>query len=125
MALNASIVVAVPETGCDPMENAEQIAGNIAVIKRGECTFAEKASGAEGAGAVAVIITNNRIEELWNMAGDEFSAVGIPSMMVTQDAGAQLRENSGQACAIAIGTHTHPPLTQCRGRAATTHWKAQ
>ena len=101
--MNASIVLAVPETGCDPLKNAEQIAGNIVVIKRAQCTFAVQASMAEAAGAVAVIIFDDRNEELSNMAGD-FAAVAIPVMMVTQDAGAKLRENLGQACAIRIGT---------------------
>ena len=100
--LNASTVVAVPEMGCTPLENAEQMAGNIAVINRGGCVFAEKARNAEAAGAVAVIITNNRIEPLVKMSGD-FSAVTIPAMMATQDGGAELRKNSGRACAIRIG----------------------
>ena len=101
--MNASIVVAVPETGCAPLENAEQMAGNVAVIQRAQCTFAVQASMAEAAGAVAAIVTDDRDEDLSSMAGD-FSAVTIPAMMVTQDAGAKLRENLGQACAIAIGT---------------------
>jgi hypothetical protein len=104
VAMNASIVVAVPETGCAPLENAEQMAGNIAVIQRApQCTFAVQASMAQAAGAVAAIVTDDRDEDLSSMAGD-FSAVTIPAMMVTQDAGAKLRENLGQACAIAIGT---------------------
>jgi hypothetical protein len=100
--LRASTVVAVPEMGCTALENVEQMAGNVAVINRGACFFAEKARNAEAAGAVAVIITNNRIEAPWKMAGD-FSAVTIPAMMVTQDGGAELRRNSGRACAIRIG----------------------
>ena len=100
--LNASTVIAVPEMGCTPLENAGQMAGNIAVINRGACTFAEKARNAEAAGAVAVIITNNRIEPLVKMTGD-FSAVTIPAMMVTQDGGAELRKNSGRACTIQMG----------------------
>jgi hypothetical protein len=108
-AMNASIVVAVPETGCVPLENAEQMAGNIAVIQRApRCTFAVQASMAQAAGAVAAIVTDDRDEDLSNMAGDfsagDFSAVTIPAMMVTQDAGDKLRENLGQACAIRIGT---------------------
>jgi hypothetical protein len=101
--MNVSNVVAVPEAFCDPLENIEQIAGNIVVIKRAQCTFEVQASMAEAAGAVAAIVTNDRNKDLWNIAGD-FSAVTIPVMMVTQDAGAKLRENLGQACAIWIGT---------------------
>ena len=101
--LSASTVLAVPELGCAALENVEQMAGNIAVIRRGDCTFAEKASNAQAAGAVAVVITNNRVGAPWKMVGD-FSAVTIPAMMVTQDAGVKLRENLGQVCAIRIGT---------------------
>jgi hypothetical protein len=117
--LNASTVVAVPEMGCTPFENAEQMAGNIAVINRGACFFAEKARNAEAAGAVAVIITNNRIEPLVKMTGD-FSAVTIPAMMVTQDGGAELRKNSGRACAIRIGMRSIAwhINEQCRGYSA-------
>jgi hypothetical protein len=102
--LNASTVEAAPETGCTRLQNAEQIAGNVAVIKRGGgCTFVEKARNAQAAGAVAVIITDNQqIEPPIAMPGD-FSAVSIPAMMVTQDGGAELRENSGRACTIQIG----------------------
>ena len=114
--LNASTVVAVPEMGCTPLENAEQMAGNIAVINRGACKYADKARNAEAAGAVAVIITNNRIEPLVTIPGD-FSAVTIPAMMVTQDGGAELRKNSGRACAIRIGMRSIAwhINEQCRG----------
>ena len=100
--LNASAVIAVPEFGCTPLENAAQIAGNIAVIGRGTCPFAQKASIAQAAGAVAVVITDNRVAVLLKMVGD-FSAVAIPAMMVTQDSGAKLRENSGRVATIGIG----------------------
>ncbi len=100
--LSSSTVVAVPEMGCSPLENGEQMAGNIAVITRGACTFTEKARNAQAAGAVAVIITDDRAQGLVPMPGN-FSGVTIPAMMVTQDGGARLRENSGRACAIRIG----------------------
>ena len=100
--MNASTVVAVPEMGCSPLENGEQMAGNIAVINRGACFFSEKALNAQAAGAVAVIITDDRVQGLVPMPGN-FSGVTIPAMMVTQDGGARLRENSGRACAIRIG----------------------
>jgi hypothetical protein len=100
------MVLAVPEMGCSPLENAAQVAGNIAVINRGACFFAEKALNAQAAGAVAVIIMNNRIDPdeplVTRMSGD-FSAVTIPAMMVSQAGGKKLRENLGRAAAIKIG----------------------
>ena len=100
--LSSSMVLAVPEMGCSPLENAAQVAGNIAVINRGACFFAEKALNAQAAGAVAVIIMNNRDEPLVRMSGD-FSAVTIPAMMVSQADGKRLRDNAGRTVTIAIG----------------------
>jgi len=45
-------------SGCEATDFAGFTAGNIAVIQRGNCTFALKAQNAEAAGAVGVIIFN-------------------------------------------------------------------
>ncbi|HKY28014.1 MAG TPA: PA domain-containing protein, partial [Pyrinomonadaceae bacterium] len=45
--------------GCSPFDNAAAVAGNIALIERGTCTFAQKARNATDAGAVGAIIYNN------------------------------------------------------------------
>ena len=100
--LTSSMVLAVPEMGCSPLDNTERMAGNIAVINRGACTFVEKVRNAQAAGAAAVVITDNRIDPLVKMTGD-FSAVTIPAMMATQAGGKKLRENLGRAAAIKIG----------------------
>jgi 3-hydroxy-3-methylglutaryl CoA synthase len=68
--LTSSMVLAVPEMGCSPLDNTERMAGNIAVINRGACTFVEKVRNAQAAGAVAVVITDNRIDPLVKMTGD-------------------------------------------------------
>ena len=48
---------AAPSEGCGPIVN--DIAGRIALIDRGSCTFEQKALNAQAAGAIAVIICNN------------------------------------------------------------------
>ena len=45
-------------SGCEASDFASFIPGNIAVIQRGTCTFAEKVQNAEAAGAVGVVIFN-------------------------------------------------------------------
>ncbi|QSP94773.1 M20/M25/M40 family metallo-hydrolase [Marinobacter salinisoli] len=45
-------------SGCEAEDFAGFTAGNIAVIQRGSCSFAQKATNAENAGAVGVIIFN-------------------------------------------------------------------
>ncbi len=49
----------VTTDGCTPLTNAAAIAGKIALIERGACTFQVKARNAQNAGAAAVIIYNN------------------------------------------------------------------
>ena len=45
--------------GCSAFSNASAVAGNIALVERGSCTFAVKARNATNAGASAVVIYNN------------------------------------------------------------------
>ncbi|MEM9546867.1 MAG: M36 family metallopeptidase [Bacteroidota bacterium] len=47
-----------PTTVCGPLANAEEVAGNIALIDRGLCDFSLKTWHAQEAGAISVIICN-------------------------------------------------------------------
>jgi hypothetical protein len=47
-----------PLDGCSPLTNAAEIAGNIALLNRGNCTYVVKARNAQNAGALGVIISN-------------------------------------------------------------------
>lgn len=53
--------------GCsgDPILNPMG-SGDIAVVRRGACTFAEKSRNAAAAGAAAVVVTNNRASTPWS-----------------------------------------------------------
>jgi len=57
-----------PELGCGVIVNAAEVAGKVALIRRGECFFEEKAARAQAAGAIAVIICNFE-ESIIGMAG--------------------------------------------------------
>jgi hypothetical protein len=52
-------VVAVSNLGCAAADYPTEVSGAIALISRGTCTFAEKATAAKVAGAAAAIIYNN------------------------------------------------------------------
>jgi hypothetical protein len=45
-------------SGCDPSDFSDFVAGRIALIQRGTCTFSQKAQNAQDAGASGVIIFN-------------------------------------------------------------------
>ncbi len=78
--------------GCEePFINSAQLAGNIALIDRGVCNFVDKVRRAEDAGARAVVVANNVPEGVIVMGGDPSFVTRIPSLMISQAAGQQLR----------------------------------
>ena len=52
-----------PADGCGAAVNAAALAGNIALIDRGICDFSSKILNAKNAGAIGVIIVNNRTDD--------------------------------------------------------------
>jgi hypothetical protein len=83
--VSGNLVLATPNNGCSALTNAADIAGNIAVINRGSCTFKTKTLMAQNAGATAVLIANNQAG--LNALGDDASittAITIGTLLVSQ-----------------------------------------
>jgi hypothetical protein len=77
---------------CAAIVNASAVAGQIAVIYRGDCEFGAKALIAQNAGAIGVVIINNIPGAPIAMgAGAAGAGVTIPVAMITQADGAALR----------------------------------
>lgn len=79
--------------GCSAYTNASAVAGNIALVDRGTCTFVTKALKAQAAGARGVIIADNRRETCIppGMGGDD-ATVTIPIISISQDDGDAIRK---------------------------------
>ncbi|MCC6412927.1 MAG: T9SS-dependent M36 family metallopeptidase [Saprospiraceae bacterium] len=73
--------VAPTTDGCEPLLSAAELAGKIAIMDRGNCTFISKVNAAEDAGAVAVIVVNNTAGAPIGMVGTGTS--GIPAVMIS------------------------------------------
>jgi Zn-dependent M28 family amino/carboxypeptidase len=72
-------------TGCNTADFAGFTAGNIALISRGACSFASKATNAKNAGATAVVIYNNAPGELNGTLGEEFTlTIAVTSVLQTE-----------------------------------------
>jgi hypothetical protein len=81
-AVVVSDPVAPATDGCEtPFANAAALAGNIAVIDRGVCTFVVKVKNAQNAGAIGVIIVNNAAGAL--APGGSDPTITIPSVGIT------------------------------------------
>jgi len=75
--------------GCNASDWAGFVPGHIALISRGSCTFAIKATNASNAGASGVVIYNNAAGGINGTLGNGFTLdIGVTS--VTQAAGQEL-----------------------------------
>ncbi|XP_053360295.1 ER degradation-enhancing alpha-mannosidase-like protein 3 isoform X1 [Clarias gariepinus] len=76
LGVRGYVAVAEPYSGCAPLNNAEFVAGRIALLQRGQCMFAEKARNIQKAGAIGgIVIDDNEgsssdTAPLFQMAGD-------------------------------------------------------
>lgn len=88
--------------------NAAAVAGNIAVIDRGTCSFEYKAKIAQDNGAIAVIIVNNAAGPPVDMAAvTPSTGVSIPTVMVSQADGLEIKNNiTGAAAGLFMGNLT-------------------
>lgn len=83
---------AADSLACESIVNQAEVAGNIAVIYRGSCTFGQKALNAQEAGALAVLLISNGDDLNINMQGGDFGPqVTIPVAMISQSSGAVIR----------------------------------
>lgn len=91
---------------------AAAVNGNVALVDRGDCTFASKVRNAQNAGAKGVLVVNNVAGEPFVMGASSADAQGltIPSMMVSLADGARLKEGLG------LGTVTAVLSAQRRGQ---------
>ena len=109
-------VTVVPNLGCASADFAGFPAGNVALVSRGACAFAIKASNAAAAGADAVVIYNNGPGALNGTLGNDF-ALDLPVVAVTQDLGQRLAATSGLVLRVKTNTF--------RGEATTSNILAE
>ena len=67
---------------CDPIDNAGDLDGKIAILRRGECAFIIQVKAAQDAGAIAVIVINNAPGPIINLAGID-GTITIPTGMIS------------------------------------------
>jgi Zn-dependent M28 family amino/carboxypeptidase len=92
--VTASVSTLPVITGCDASDFTGFAAGNIALISRGICTFALKATNAFNAGAAGVVIYNNIPGSLNGTLSNSFT-LDIPVTAVSDIVGQQLAATTG------------------------------
>lgn len=95
---------AASTSGCEEADFAGFTAGSIALVQRGACTFAQKATNAEAAGAVGVIIFNIGTPGNTAAFAGTLSApvVDIPVVGSSFAVGVDLAEEAGTVARLAV-----------------------
>ncbi|KAG8391841.1 hypothetical protein BUALT_Bualt01G0228900 [Buddleja alternifolia] len=101
-ANQTKVALADPPDCCSTPRN--KLTGEVILVHRGRCSFVTKANVAEAAGASAMIIINNQTE-LFKMvceANETEVDIGIPVVMLPQDAGEALKANMNITSHVSI-----------------------
>ncbi|MBU2978979.1 S8 family serine peptidase [Alteromonas sp. C1M14] len=104
-AVSGSLVVAEPLEACyvsgasAPLDNAAEIAGNVALIQRGTCAFTEKVTRAVDSGATAVVVYDNG-GGVTIMGGDYVGV--IPGGMVSESVGTTLNAAASSGDTVTV-----------------------
>ena len=78
---------------CNPLSaaNALAVKGNVALVSRGTCTFVVKVKNAQNAGAIGVLVADNAPGSPPAGLGGSDPTITIPSVRITQTAGAAIK----------------------------------
>ena len=90
-SFNGPAIWTIPELADGELTNAESMVGAVAIIKRGGCSFVEKARRAMAAGAIAVVIVNT--DDGLREPGDpdnEGRDISIPVVSVAASSGEEI-----------------------------------
>ena len=99
----ASDGAGVSSDACEAIQN--DVSGKIALVDRGTCTFVTKVKNAQVAGAVAVIVANNRGDSIITMGGTD-ATIAIPSVFIGRTDGTTLKSAAGVHGTVRL---TDPP----------------
>lgn len=76
--------------GCNPFED-NSLSGMVALVDRGNCMFSEKALNAQSAGAVGIVVVNERQDVIYPSMGGENTGVDIPGLLIGSDDGGEIK----------------------------------
>ncbi len=94
------------DQGCGAtLVNATALRGRIALVRRGTCTFLEKVRNAAEAGAIAVILVNDRGDPPI-IAGGETNSLTLPCLMISREDGRALFLATGLRARLAADDAT-------------------
>ena len=94
--------------GCSAFTNASAVAGRIALIDRGLCTFVTKSRNAQNAGAIGVIIVDNASACSAPGLGGTATDIVSPVVSITQADGNALKAQLNANATVDASLHIDP-----------------
>ena len=88
--------------GCTAATNPGALAGKIALVDRGGCSFTTKVANAQAAGAVGAIVVNNAGQQPIGLGGSDAS-ITIPAISVGAADGHRIRDAACPAAVANLG----------------------
>jgi len=90
---------------CTPIVNAAAIAGNVAFLDRGTCTFVVKTKNAQNAGAIAVVVADNVAgSPPAGLAGVD-PTITIPTVRISLPDGNAIKAALGAGVNVTVGVN--------------------
>lgn len=89
---------------CEPLVNADEVNGKIAMVDRGSCNFTVKVKNAQDAGAIGVVVANHVLggDVVFNMAGEDES-ITIPSVLIGYSDANLIKDQLGVGVNVTLG----------------------
>ncbi|MBI4887878.1 MAG: peptidase [Acidobacteria bacterium] len=88
---------------CSTVTNAAEVAGRIALVDRGTCTFVVKAQNAQAAGAIAMIVADNAAGAPPAGLGGVDPTITIPSVRITLTDGNTIKAQLAAGVSAVLG----------------------
>ena len=102
--VSGRLVRVVPSLACDPIQNAPEIRGNIAMVDRGTCFFLDKIRSLQAVGARAVVVVNNVDGPPIVMgASGDASDIAIPAVMISRADGDRIKARLPAQVVVTLG----------------------
>ena len=104
--LSAEVVTTEPDLACDPLSNAAELDGAIALVRRGTCSFNVKADNAAAAGAVGMLIVDNAFSDFPTTSFNGSGGHALPMWYLRRIDGEKLWAAAPMTAELAEGVTT-------------------
>lgn len=122
-AFSGIAVMCDPPLADGPIANADQIRGNVAMVRRGVIPFTEKARKLSKAGAISVIFINTD-DTTFLAEGDKGPGIRIPCVLLPKSDGDKLaRQASSQSAALKVHVNPESASRTQRATSQLLEWK--